>query len=401
MVILRHFILYFKRNIYFMISIITLFIAIVFAGTMFFVNDISNPPSSTVLGSIYLGAYEEDQYENVINNQINAFLNDVAYEISYQDSIYEIPLTLFDYDHDQTMASLNENKVNQAYFSITDENQLILEEQLELNFSNDVYLAINVEDLISQIKDDMGDMTSLKQYQLADYFIENTDQTDLNQETISNIDAEDVSQIDLLVDQIIINPNSRYSMLDNLGTLDLSNDQLSIISTGLLKVLAKSHMNGFMFNTNPVIPAWASIGYNVRILKVNQYDFSFFNSFDYTYYINIEQTSTTSLSFSLTGVPYVDTYNVEIEDKISIPRDTIYYDNDLLDENTPDVIITETDTEITYLLLIEDGHDGNIYYINRIVTDVFGTTTQYKLYEEQYDSQSRIYDQLIVEIGGA
>jgi hypothetical protein len=384
-----------------MISIITLFIAIVFAGTMFFVNDISNPPSSTVLGSIYLGAYEEDQYENVINNQINAFLNDVAYEISYQDSIYEIPLTLFDYDHDQTMASLNENKVNQAYFSITDENQLILEEQLELNFSNDVYLAINVEDLISQIKDDMGDMTSLKQYQLADYFIENTDQTDLNQETISNIDAEDVSQIDLLVDQIIINPNSRYSMLDNLGTLDLSNDQLSIISTGLLKVLAKSHMNGFMFNTNPVIPAWASIGYNVRILKVNQYDFSFFNSFDYTYYINIEQTSTTSLSFSLTGVPYVDTYNVEIEDKISIPRDTIYYDNDLLDENTPDVIITETDTEITYLLLIEDGHDGNIYYINRIVTDVFGTTTQYKLYEEQYDSQSRIYDQLIVEIGGA
>jgi hypothetical protein len=384
-----------------MISIITLFIAIVFAGTMFFVNDISNPPSSTVLGSIYLGAYEEDQYENVINNQINAFLNDVAYEISYQDSIYEIPLTLFDYDHDQTMASLNENKVNQAYFSITDENQLILEEQLELNFSNDVYLAINVEDLISQIKDDMGDMTSLKQYQLVDYFIENTDQTDLNQETISNIDAEDVSQIDLLVDQIIINPNSRYSMLDNLGTLDLSNDQLSIISTGLLKVLAKSHMNGFMFNTNPVIPAWASIGYNVRILKVNQYDFSFFNSFDYTYYINIEQTSTTSLSFSLTGVPYVDTYNVEIEDKISIPRDTIYYDNDLLDENTPDVIITETDTEITYLLLIEDGHDGNIYYINRIVTDVFGTTTQYKLYEEQYDSQSRIYDQLIVEIGGA
>lgn len=401
MVILRHFILYFKRNIYFMISIITLFIAIVFAGTMFFVNDISNPPSSTVLGSIYLGAYEEDQYENVINNQINAFLNDVAYEISYQDSIYEIPLTLFDYDHDQTMASLNENKVNQAYFSITDENQLILEEQLELNFSNDVYLAINVEDLISQIKDDMGDMTSLKQYQLADYFIENTDQTDLNQESISNIDAEDVSQIDLLVDQIIINPNSRYSMLDNLGTLDLSNDQLSIISTGLLKVLAKSHMNGFMFNTNPVIPAWASIGYNVRILKVNQYDFSFFNSFDYTYYINIEQTSTTSLSFSLTGVPYVDTYNVEIEDKISIPRNTIYYDNDLLDENTPDVIITETDTEITYLLLIEDGHDGNIYYINRIVTDVFGTTTQYKLYEEQYDSQSRIYDQLIVEIGGA
>lgn len=398
---MRHFILYFKRNIYFMISIITLFIAIVFAGTMFFVNDISNPPSSTTLGSIYLGAYEEDQYDNVINNQIEVYLNDAAYEVSYQDSIYEISLSLFDYDHEQTMSSLIDNQVNQAFFSISDENQTTLEEQLELNFSSDVYAVINVEDLVNQITEDMGDMTSLKQYQLADYFIENTDQSVLNQESISNIDTTDVSQIDLLVDQIVINPNSRYSILDNLATLDLTNEQLSVISSGILKVLAKSHINGFMFDINPVMPAWASIGYNVRILKVNQYDFSFFNSFEYTYYINIEQTSSTSLSFTLIGVPFVNEYNVEVENKIMIPRDTIYYENDLLDENTPNVIVVETATEITYSLLLNEGYDGTIYYMNRIVTDVFGTMTQYKLYEEQYESQSSTYDQFIVEIGGA
>jgi hypothetical protein len=383
-----------------MISIITLFIAVVFATTMFFVNDISNPPSSTTLGSIYLGAYEEEQYENVINNEIDAYLSDAVYEISYQDSMYTIDLSVFDYDNNQTMASLVDNQENKAFFSISDSNRAILEDEIELYFSSRVFSVINVEDLIDQIIDDMGHMTSLKQYQLADFFIENAYQSVLNQESLNNIKSSDVSNIDLLVDQIVLEPHSRYSILESLGTLNLTNDQLSIISTGLLKVLAKSNMNGFMFNTNPVVPIWASIGYNVRVLKVNQYDFSFFNSFEYTYYVNIEQTTSISLSFTLTGVPFVNDYDVEIENKIVIPRSTIYNDNDLLDENTPNIIINETDTETTYLLLIEDGYDGNIYYINRIVTDVFGTTTKYKLYEEQYNPEPRVYERFIVEKEG-
>ncbi|BCR35578.1 hypothetical protein [Mariniplasma anaerobium] len=397
---MRHFILYFKRNIYFMISIITLFIAVVFAGTMFFVNDISNPPSSTTLGSVYLGAYEEDQYDNVINNEITAYIDGAVFEISYQDSMFDIPLSLFEYNHEQTMSSIIDNQVNQAYFSISDENKVILEQQLELNFSNRVYSVVNVDDLMSQIIEDMGHMTSLKQYQLADYFVEDTNQSVLNQVTVRNISVADVSQINQLVDQIIITPNSRYSILENLATLDLTNVQLSVISTGLLEVLAKSHINGFMFNSNPLIPSWATIGYNVRILRINQYDFSFFNSFEYTYYVNIEQTGQTSLSFTLTGVPFVNEYNVEIENKIIIPRDTIYYENDLLDEFTPNIIIEDAEFETTYLLLLQDGYDGSIYYINRSVTDVFGTTNQYKLYEVQYNAQSRIYEQFVVEKGG-
>jgi hypothetical protein len=397
---LRHFILYFKRNIYFMISIITLFLAVVFAMTMFFVNDISNPPSSTTLGSIYLGAYEEEQYENVINNEIETYLSQAVYEISYQDATYTIDLSLFDYNSYLTITSLMEDQENIAFFSLSDTNKATLENEIELNFSTRVFSVLNIDDLINQIIDDIGHMTSLKQYQLADFFIESANQSVLNQETLNNIKSSDVSQIDLLVDQIVLEPHSRYSVLERLATLDLTNEQLSVISTGVLKVLAKSHINGFMFNTNPLIPNWASIGYNVRVLKVNQYDFSFFNSFDYTYYIDIEQTTSISLTFTLTGVPFVNEYDVETENKIVVPRDTIYYDNDLLDENTPNIIINETDEDTTYLLLIEDGYDGNIYYINRIVTDIFGNITKYKLYEEQYNPESRIYERFVVEKEG-
>lgn len=400
MVILRHFILYFKRNIYFMISIITLSIAIVFAATMLFVNDISNPSSSTTLGSIYLGAYEEDQYESIINTEINMYLDEAVYEISYQNSIYDIDLSLFEFNNDLTMSALIDNQENSAYFSINETNLATLATQLELNFSSRVFSVIHMDELIEQIVSDMGNMISLKQYQLANYFIENTNLTSLNEATLKDINNLDVNQIFQVVDQIVIEPHSRYSVLDQLGSLDLTNEQLSIISTGILKVIVESHMNGFIFNNNPEYPLWSSVGYNVRVLKVNQFDFSFYNSFEHTYQINIEKVGVTSLRFTLIGVPFVDTYNVTIEDKADIPRDTIYYENELLDEFTPSVIIEDTETETTYLLLLEDGYDGNIYYINRQTTDVFGITTQTKIYEQQYNAKSRVYDRLIVDKEG-
>ncbi len=400
MVILRHFILYFKRNIYFMISIITLFIAIVFAATMFFVNDISNPPSSTTLGSIYLGAYEKDQYEGIVNAEINSYLDDAVYQISYQNSIYNIDLSLFDFNFELTMSSIVDNQENHAYFSISETNLTDLASQLELNFSSRVSDVIQLDDLVEQITQDMGNMISLKQYQLADYFTTDSDLTSLNESVINQVNNLDVAKIIEIVEQITIEPHSRYSILEHLGALDLTNEQLSIISTGILKVIVKSHMNGFIFHTNPELPMWAATGYNVRVLKVNQYDFSFYNSFEYTYQIDIEQIGLTSLRFTLSGVPFVDVYDVIVEDKVVIPRDTIYYENEDLNEFTPDITIIDTALDTTYLLLLEAGYDGNIYYINRTVTDAFGTITQYKIYEEQYNAQPDIYDRFIIEKEG-
>lgn len=385
-----------------MISIITLSLAIVFAMTMLFVNDISNPPSSTTLGSIYLGAYEEGQYEGIISNEVNAYLDEAVFEVSYQNSNYVIDLSLFEYNKALTMNSIVDNQENRAYFSINETNLIDLSAQLELNFSSRVFSAINVDELIEQIVSDMGYMISLKQYQLADYFMEDTNLTTLNTAIVTQINSLDASNIIELVDQIVIEPHSRYSILEQLGPLDLTNEQLSIISTGMLRTLVKSHMNGFIFNTNPAIPQWGLDGFNVRILKVNQYDFSFYNSFEYLYQIDINETSNDDeLSFTLIGVPFVDVYGVDVQvDKVVIPRNTTYYENEDLDEFTDSVIIEDTATETTYLLLLEEGYDGSINYIYRTVTNVFGVTSQFKLYEEQYDAKPRIYDRLIVDKEG-
>ncbi len=384
-----------------MISVITIILASAFAVTMIFVNDISNQPSKTTLGSVYLGNYEKEQYEGVITNEVNAFVNSAIYEISYQDYIYTLPMTFFNYESELTMNGLVENANNRAIFSMSDTNLAELRSDIELNFSTRVLNVADIDSLVKQIKSDLGQMISLKKYKLSTYFLDSTEMTSLNISSMTNINASDVEAIDNALDQIEILPKTRFSVLEILGPLHLTNEQYSVISTGMLNVLSKSHMNGFIFNTNPVMPLWATPGFNVRILKVNQFDFSFFNPFEHAYQITIEKTSLTSLTFELTGVPYVDIYDYKIEVKVEVPFDRVYIENDLLDETTIGIIIEETETEITYLLLQELGLAGNISYINRQITQINGQVTTYKLYEELHEAQPSVYQRHIVEKAGA
>lgn len=384
-----------------MISVITIILASAFAVTMIFVNDISNQPSKTTLGSVYLGNYEKEQYEGVITNEVNAFVNSAIYEISYQDYIYTLPMTFFNYESELTMNGLVENANNRAIFSMSDTNLAELRSDIELNFSTRVLNVADIDSLVKQIKSDLGQMISLKKYKLSTYFLDSTEMTSLNISSMTNINASDVEAIDNALDQIEILPKTRFSVLEILGPLHLTNEQYSVISTGMLNVLSKSHMNGFIFNTNPVMPLWATPGFNVRILKVNQFDFSFFNPFEHAYQITIEKTSLTSLTFELTGVPYVDIYDYKIEVKVEVPFDRVYIENDLLDETTIGIIIEETETEITYLLLQELGLAGDISYINRQITQINGQVTTYKLYEELHEAQPSVYQRHIVEKAGA
>ena len=74
------------------------------------------------MGSVYLGNYEKEQYEGVITNEVNAFVNSAIYEISYQDYIYTLPMTFFNYESELTMNGLVENANNRAIFSMSDTN---------------------------------------------------------------------------------------------------------------------------------------------------------------------------------------------------------------------------------------------------------------------------------------
>ncbi len=78
-----------------MISIITVFLASVFAITIFLVYDLSTEDNQTTVGSVYLGGVAEEQYQQVLSSEINEYLSELNYDIAYQGVHVSLPSSLF------------------------------------------------------------------------------------------------------------------------------------------------------------------------------------------------------------------------------------------------------------------------------------------------------------------
>jgi hypothetical protein len=211
----------------------------------------------------------------------------------------------------------------------------------------------------------------------------------------------DVDQIIEKISSIEIPKQRRFSLLEQIDDLGLTNEQMSIIASGLQGVIVNTHFNGFIFEQNIETPSWASPGQDVRILRVNRFDFTFFNSLDYGFSLEIEEVNNNTLSFSLLGIPYITTYTSEFVVQATIPYQTIYIDNDTINELTPGVIITETDEEFIYRVLIQSGINGEVIFYNRTTTVTGSAPVTIKLFDEQYLPVDEIYHEHIVEkVGG-
>ena len=74
-------------------------------------------------------------------------------------------------------------------------------------------------------------------------------------------------------------------------------------------------------------------------------------------------------------------------------------DNPLLNELSEGVIITDTETETIYEVVIVTGVHGHVTYIKRRVTPLGGTYSDYTLFYEQMLPVDQVIEQNIVPKG--
>ncbi|MFH0767635.1 MAG: hypothetical protein ABII85_02675 [Bacillota bacterium] len=390
----------FKRNAYFTITLIVLLLSISFAGVTLAVFSIGNTVDQTSIGFIYLGNYKEDQYANILNQEIGLWKANAEYKIQYQDYTYPIDLDLVEFNLEQTLLHITRDQENIAYFNLPDENLLVLKNQIDDHFTLAITSDLDIDSFIEEFMLDIGDLKNRKVYELSDYLNNAIAITVLDQTEVSNINSSDVTAIISQVTDLTINANERFSILDQIGQLNLSNEQLSIIASGIQGIVLNTNFSGYIFEQNYTLPAWASSGQNVRILRINDFDLSFFNGFDFDYHILIEKVNDTTLSFTLTGYPLITTYETTAVFQVEIPFQTIYIDNPDIDEFTPGVIITETDDEYIYHLLIQDGVVGQVTFYLRTVTRLGASSEVSRLFDEQTLPINAFYYENIVEKGG-
>ncbi|HPG42277.1 MAG TPA: hypothetical protein PLJ98_00540 [Acholeplasmataceae bacterium] len=389
--------LYFKRNLYFMISLVTVFLTVVFAVVLLFVLDLGKSVSQTSVGFVYLGSYERNEYEDVLAPRITQWQNTADYELSYQEYTWEIDLNYFAFDALQTAVEVREDVNNPAFFTLSQANEDLLYQSLTSDLTVDLIQAFDFNALLSDLTFDMKLLKNRKLYELKDYLEPSLSTTVIDTLSLDQIDPLIVNEItEAFQEPLVIPANERFYLIEATNDLDLSNEALSVIASALQYLTVKTPVEGYMFERYQDLPLWASPGVNVRILKLSNYDFSFFNPLQEALEMSLEQTAADTLVFTLTGLPLLTTY-----EKDEVVGPTIYYqttfvDNPLLDALTPSVVVTDTDTETTYELEVLAGTNGYITYYVRRVTPLGGTTYEIELYTEQTLPINRIVEQNIV-----
>lgn len=384
-----------KKNLYLIITSIVFGFSVIFSAVIFISLEVEGELNRTSVGFIYLGDKSPSQYNSILSLEVNRWANNANYTVYFQEYTYDIEMAYFTFDITKTLQLLRKNINNRAYFTLSTENQLLLEQDLRNQFTDLIIDEFDLESFVDDILRDLQVLFVKKEYQLETYLNEDISKTVIDVTQVTNVALDDVDYISEHIEEIIIPKNQRFSLLQTLSHLTLTNNQLSIIASGIQGVVDISSMSGFTYEQNRILPPWSTPGQNVRILQVNKYDFTFFNHLNYALSVSIEKIDDITLEFKLIGYPYVTNYQVVSVDLMVIPFATIIYqDSQIVDD--PNVEIIDSETETLYRLKIQDGIDGLVVFYYREVTQLNEDTYSYRIYDEQYLPTPEIYYEYLV-----
>lgn len=388
------------HNFYRITTLITFGLVIIFSVLMLITFSVSTRVNNTSVGFIFLGNVSESRYDTVLNNGIDVWQAQTEYQLIYYGETIPITLNWLEFNLEETKTNIRLNQDNQAHFDISSEAMSQFTDLLQGTLGDTLFQQFDLNAFIEDIQSDAMSLSRFKTYYL-DHYLEST----LFEEVISQfiIDGLNEADIDQIVSQFStwdLGPTMSFSMLNATKNTTLNNVQLSIVASGILNVILDSHLTLIDYHIHQYLPTWGSAGSNVRILRLNQYDFTFYNPLKDELSISIEKLDQDSLQFKLKGYPYVQPYHHETELIETITHAIDIITNVAIDQTTPGVIITETDTEYIYDLVVQQGRDGAIYYVNRIYHDLNNQEMVLRIMIEHYMPVTEIIHRHIVQKGG-
>jgi len=387
------------QNLYFILSFIILGSALIFTVLFLTWFGIDAEPNQTSVGIIYLGDLEEEQYASRIESEVLVWKSTAVYDIYYQNEIFKVDLNLFDLDIDGILTNIQFNKQNQALFTLTEDHKATLIQQLNTFFTEDVTEALDIDTLIDDIIHEMGRLIRRKSFALVSYLDPLLANHEIDSYEIKNLSEADIN-IMKMIEPLIVEPYSRFSTLKALEIYDLTNEQMSMIATAILTTSLNSHFSGFDFSSYPEDPEWAEFDYNVRILRLNRYDLTFFNNLNQTFKFIIQQTSDNSIKVALEGYPYLVTYETIIREMYAVNYPTYEVENLELDETAEGIEIIDNHGVPYYRVLVQEGQNGSVISYFRSMVRLEDEPILTRLFEIQLEPTPMIYHIKYIETEG-
>ncbi|OHE40763.1 MAG: hypothetical protein A2Y16_06960 [Tenericutes bacterium GWF2_57_13] len=390
----------FKRNVYFILAFAVLSLSVLFAAGTIFTLTVALAIDETSVGHIYLGNRPEADYPSYLERRVSEWRSTASYRLGFQGYLYDIELDALTFDADATAENIVRDVNNSAVFTLSTLSRDAIRAGIDSLFSAQVTSHFDFDAFIDDLLDDVSHLYQFKTYRLDDYLAPASAETVLATSLIDGLSADDVDAIVAFAGNVAISALDRFSLLETFAASDLDNDRLSILASGMQAVSVGTRFQSFLYRTLPVMPGWAEIGANVRILRVNGLDFSFYNPMDSDYRFVVSEADATTLRIELVGHPFVETIDAVWERAAFVPFPIETIEDLTLNAATPGVIVIDTDDETIYRVVVRTGVDGEIWFLNRTVTAPGEAPVEAMVAIDERPSVAAIYRENIVPKGG-
>ena len=397
-----------KRNAYVIFTFFVLLLSVAFAAFIYLTYGHGDDIDTTSVGyfSVSVSESKEQQKANLTSN-IDSWKQRVNYEVEYQGIKCKFDINVLDFDSDKTISSLVKNKQNKAYFQLNDAKKEEFKNLLKETYGNSIYTKINLDGENGLFRDLMSNAELLKTFYSVDLhpFVY---QNGTNFVTLSEGFLTGVSEAN--IDKIMASLSSsdesvsgsfeivpgKFSMLKYFADSDLTNEQLSIIATGLANIIVESSFLSVEVEKSMLKPFCDSTVAAFMVVKPNNendkdtHDLSFYNPETYSFTVELVKSSSDTINFKLNGDPYVNKYVKNIK-----TENVDYKTTEILD---PTIAATYNKADTRYSVTYDDalkkwkvtyvevpGVIGSMVNYNRDVIAVDGTVTTVTVYTVRND----------------
>ncbi|MCA1056327.1 VanW family protein [Rossellomorea aquimaris] len=276
-----------------------------------------------LFGSAYVGSYWYDRFFHSVSpsdamvagmkisnatdlqQQIEVWEKGQKLFVTYIDRKEHIPSDVFQFDVEGTMIGSTDGEDAPLLLAV-DEKKL-LETVTSLGIEAD---RIQIHNLKNELMEQASKLNmEEKEFALVDYLERKEGVTILAEHEISSVArTPELQEFLSSVPEIVIEPLSSFSILnftENQQMTSMTNDELSIISTGLYKLVLQSGLQVIQRHHGTTLPEYAKLGFEARVDREHLQDFVFVNPDDTSYKLHLEMVGD-RLRFVLEGeeLPY-------------------------------------------------------------------------------------------------
>lgn len=284
-------------------------------------------PEGAMVATVLVGGLRESEAVKVLEEHIAQWRERAVMEIYYFEELVLLPVEQIQFHVEESI----QTALKAGYSSLKSEFPLsILEEKLnEFTYPN-VRQHIRLEVL----KDDLEQKLSTLQHEtllfdLNEYFPEDSKlEPAIVAAVFKNVpnSEENLSYLADALNGAVINGHSVFSLLDILAertTTPAKSKELNILASSLYELLLQTNFSILERHISREVPDYAELGLEAMAVP-NKADLKFANPNIYDYEIAAAYENNL-LTISLTGIPFLYTYDVVTEEEVIEPRTIVHF----------------------------------------------------------------------------